>query len=74
MVRNESVASDVAQLMLECTTRLDGSVALVQEKCSHEEFNAYRLAVGKVLGEILLEVLNPLYEEHPELKPSGWSG
>lgn len=31
----------------------------------------YRLAVAKVLGEMLLEVMNPLYAEHPDLKCAG---
>jgi len=30
-----------------------------------------RLAAAKVMGEMLLEVMNPLYREHPELKPEG---
>ena len=49
----------------------DRSILTVQKKCSLEEFKAYRLATAKVLGEILLEVLNPLYDEHPDLKPAG---
>jgi len=24
-----------------------------------------------VMGEMLLEVMNPLYREHPDLKPAG---
>ena len=72
MIRNENVARHVGELMLDCTTRLNASISLVQGECNPEEFKAYRLAVGKVMAEILLEVLNPLFEVHPELKPSGW--
>jgi hypothetical protein len=35
-----------------------------------EEFKAYRRAVGGVMGEIVLEILNPLYKAHPSLKPT----
>ncbi len=54
------------------TAQLNESVAQVRDECGAEELHAYRRAVGKVMGEILLEVLNPLYAEHPELKPPGW--
>jgi len=56
--------------MIEFSGRLDGSIATVREQCSPEEFAAYRRAVGRIMGEMLLEVLNPLYAEHPSLKPS----
>jgi hypothetical protein len=25
--------------------------------------------VGKIMGEMLFEVMNPLYKKHPDLKP-----
>ena len=49
--------------MLEYSERIYESIRLVQEKCSREEFKTYRLAAGKVMGEMLLEVMNPLYRE-----------
>jgi hypothetical protein len=51
---------------------LDKSVALVRDECSAEELKIYRRAVGKVLGEMLLEIMQPLYAKHPSLKPPGW--
>lgn len=57
--------------MIEFSVRIDRSILTVQENCSPEEFKTYRLAAAKVLGEMLLEVMNPLYAEHPDLKPSG---
>lgn len=33
--------------------------------CSPEEFAAYRWAVGRIMGKMLRQVLNPLYAEHP---------
>jgi hypothetical protein len=71
MVDDEKIARQISELMLDCGARLDDSVALVQSKCTPEELRVYRRAVGKVMGEILLEVLNPLYAKHPSLKPQG---
>ena len=55
--------------MIEILDRLNESTTIVQELSSSEEFNVYRRAAGGVMGEIVLEVLNPLYSLHPELKP-----
>lgn len=67
MIRDARVAKEVSDLMIELSGRLDGSV---REQCSPEEFAAYRRAVGRIMGEMLLGVLNPLYAEHPSLKPA----
>jgi hypothetical protein len=55
--------------MIEFGGRLNNSIITVKEACPSQEFKAYRLAVGKIMGEMLLEVMNPLYAEHPSLKP-----
>jgi hypothetical protein len=71
MIKDRAIAEHVSKLMLEFGSRLNESVVAVRDSCSDAEFQAYRIAVGKVLGEMLLEVMNPLYQAHPELKPSG---
>jgi len=64
-------AQSVSDLMLEISAKLDTSLQLVQRTCPEAEFEAYRNTVGSLMGTMLLEVMNPLYEEHPELKPPG---
>ncbi|MDQ7611002.1 hypothetical protein RCJ20_22720, partial [Salmonella enterica subsp. enterica serovar Agona] len=27
--------------------------------------------VGFIMGEMLIKIMNPLYEKHPEIKPKG---
>ncbi len=70
MIREKAVAKEVSQLMIEYGAKLDASVALVKQQCSTEEFEAYRKAVGKIMGYMLLDVMNPLYEKHRDLKPA----
>jgi hypothetical protein len=72
MISNPVVAKQISSLMIEISTKIDESIALVQAECPEEEFREYRRAAGRVLGEALLEVLNPLYEEHSFLKPPGF--
>lgn len=71
MIENEEVARQISDLMIEFGRRLDASVALVRDRGTPEEFQAYRRAVGKVMADMLLEIMNPLYAKHPNLKPTG---
>jgi hypothetical protein len=68
MIRDPALARQISDLMIDIGGRLDRSVQTVKEQCSPQEFEIYRRAVGGIMGE-MLEVLNPLYEEHPSLKP-----
>jgi hypothetical protein len=45
---------------------------MVQENCPGDEFFKYRRAVGSIMGEILLDLLRPLYSAHPTLRPPGF--
>jgi len=69
MIQAENVAREINSLMLEYGAKLDASVALVKTQCSAKEFANYQKAVGTVMADMLLEVMNPLYEQHPDLKP-----
>jgi len=72
MISHADTAKYVSDLMLDISGRLDESVGIVKTACTSEEEAAYRRSIGRILGNILLEVLNPLYAEHPSLKPAGF--
>jgi hypothetical protein len=69
MIKDREVAKGVSELMLEIGSLLNRSVTTVQEHCSESETNQYRKIVGVIMGEMLLEVMNPIYRDHPDLKP-----
>jgi hypothetical protein len=71
MISNKQIASEVSGRILEVNRLLNEVVALAQGGCSPEELSALKLAVGRVLGELLVEMANPLYQAHPGLKPNG---
>jgi len=71
LIDNEAVAREVSDLMVEFSGRLNASIALVRDHGSPEEFRVYREAVAKILVDMLVEVMNPLYARHPSLKPPG---
>jgi hypothetical protein len=69
MVNDTAVADEINSLMLDVASRINESIAMVQTRCPEAEFRGYQLAAGKVMGEILVEILNPLYRLHPNLRP-----
>jgi hypothetical protein len=69
MIESAEVAMQINSLMLEYGQKLDASVRLVKERCTEDEFVAYRRAIGDVMGLMLLDIMNPLYARHPHLKP-----
>jgi hypothetical protein len=69
MIKNETLAREISDLMVDIGARLDRSVERVMNTCTADELKLYRRAVGAIMGEIVLNVLNPLYSEHPSLKP-----
>jgi hypothetical protein len=63
------VAAEMSRRVIEIMGLLDSSVHFVQENCTEEEFKVLRLSIGKVMGKLVIEVMNPLYANNPEVKP-----
>jgi hypothetical protein len=69
MISDPAVAAKVSEVMVGIAGQLNESVAFVMKHSSQDEFSTYQKAVGSVMGEMLLEILNPLYKQYPSLKP-----
>lgn len=63
------VAKQISDLMLCYGKKLDESVIVVKGNCSEEEYLNYKKAVGKIMGYMLVDIMNKIYIEHPSLKP-----
>jgi len=72
MISNDEIAKQVSDLMQDIFLRIDKSVAAVREACPPEEAEAYIRATARVVGPIVMDVMEPLYERHPILKPKNW--
>jgi hypothetical protein len=72
MVSDSNTAKKISDLISEIERQLAGSLETVQQRCPQEEYRAYKKAVGRVVGALLFEILEPLYEKNPALKPPGW--
>ena len=66
---DRDVAREINSLMIGISGQLDDSIRLVMERSGPEEFRRYRQAAGKMMGILFVEILTPIYEEHPDLTP-----
>jgi hypothetical protein len=72
MISDPNTAKHISDLMRKIFYLLEESDRMVKETCSPEDIAAYQHAVGRILSPVFVEVLNPLYHQHPELKPPNW--
>ena len=73
MITNAAVAKQISDLMIDLKDQMMDSLAAVKGSCSPEEYRSYHAALGRVISSILVDVLEPLYNENPALKPAGWN-
>jgi len=69
MFKDEKIAAHVNNLMLECRSKLSQSMSFVRENCNSQEANEYRKALGKVMGYMIIDIMEPIYKEHPDMRP-----
>jgi hypothetical protein len=68
------MSRDAAKIVMELVTRnaaeQDAILTEIQSLCTEEEFNEYRVMIGRSIGAMLFEIINPIVAKYPELKPS----
>ena len=74
MIKEENVAVKVDKALHEAYRLLEESIRNVNENCSATESEDYRHRVGKVFYAMIFDLWEPLYKEHPNLKPADWDG
>ncbi len=44
----------------------------VRASCPKNEFEAIRRGVGQVMGNAYVDIMRPIFGQHPDLEPEGW--
>lgn len=68
-IENVNHAKKIQDCALVVSAELNNSLLQMQLVLSDREFLEYRHVVGKILGEIFLEILNPIHQTYPEIIP-----
>jgi len=71
---NSSQAKELSHLLARVGGLLNQSVAFVQDHDEEAYFLEYRTVVGKLMGEMFLDAMQPLYRRFPELLPDYLGG
>ena len=73
MISDRALAQEVSACMVECSTKRGALVKSAQAVCPESEYPQFRIAIQKVMREMMLEVMKPIYAQHPDLMPPGFS-
>ena len=68
------LAERVANAFHRVTAELESVLATVSREGDPDEFEPLRDLIGHVNTRFLIEVLDPIYREHPDLRPLKFSG
>jgi hypothetical protein len=72
MIKNPGVAASVSRALQDAFDSLGNSMRQVSQSCSEDETSFYRRKISVIFSIIVFDMLEPLYEEHPQLKPEDW--
>jgi hypothetical protein len=67
---SREAAKQIIDLMIKHGTEQNAVLAEIQSICTDDEFRKYRQMIGQSRGCMLLDVINPIVEMHPDLKPT----
>jgi hypothetical protein len=67
-------AKELSHLLARVGALLDQSAAFVRDHDSEANFIEYRTAIGKLMGDMFLDAMSPLYRRFPELLPDYLGG
>jgi hypothetical protein len=67
---SREAAKKIVDLMIKHGAEQNALLAEIQPICSDDEFHKYKRMIGQSMGSLLLDVINPIVELHPDLKPS----
>ena len=69
-----SEAKELSHLLARVGSHLVQSVAFMEDHDTTENHQQYRDVVGKLMGDLFLDAMMPLYHRYPELLPDYLNG
>jgi hypothetical protein len=72
MIGNRSAATILFNAAYEAYNGIYAALEKVSDDLPPDELAAVKQAVGKVMGDILFELTEPILEKYPDLMPEEW--
>jgi hypothetical protein len=73
-IMTPSEAKELSHLLARVGGLLNQSAAFVRDHDTEENFIGYRTVVGKLMGDLFLDAMTPLYKRFPDLLPDYLGG
>jgi hypothetical protein len=71
---DKKMSRDAAKMIMDVITKnaveQDAVLAQIRALCTEAEFSEYRRMIGKTMGAMLFEIINPIVTKYPDLKPT----
>ena len=67
----EKTAREIVETMLNCGKSLNHAAEIAKNDMPADELGEFNRVIGAIMGDILTNVLNPIFEKYPELIPEG---
>lgn len=71
MIESAQIAKTISLRLHEIFVELGDTVRLVATE-SPADLQKYRQGIGSVCGALVLDMLAPIYKDHPEIMPDDW--
>jgi hypothetical protein len=73
-MEDKRMSRDAAKMIMDVAIRnvaeQDAVLIEIRPLCTDDEFNEYRRMIGRSMGAMLFEIINPIVAKYPELKPT----
>ena len=71
---NRELAEKIASVATQSSSVLDSFLYELKDQLEPAEYKLYCQKFGKIMGETLFQVLNPIWKEYPDLLPEKMGG
>ncbi len=69
MFEDLETAKYALKVFLGVNDQMEQSIFAVKNKCSPEEYKAFKKGVGYIIYEVFDKIIEPISKRHPSLKP-----
>jgi hypothetical protein len=66
---SKAAAKELLDVALRSAAEQDAVLDKIVGLCSPDEFSEYKRMIGRSMGALLLDVINPIVAKYPDLKP-----
>ena len=73
MIADRTTAETLFKAAFDAYCGVDAALSAIAPNLSATELSSAKRAVGRVMGEILFQITEPILKVHPALLPDAWN-